>query len=168
MPLIATVDRIKIGKIPKICLICQTQYFVWPCRSERTKCCSKACLAKTWIRTDETRHKIGDATRGKREATTGSKNYNWNGGGWAFWKRVARERDMDICQCIETCSFHIGRCGFSDSAIMHVDHIKPKKLFPELTLKLDNLITLCPNCHQCKTNRERREKIFKVGRKKYD
>lgn len=149
------------NKVIKNCIICGEVYSVFPCRADRTKCCSKSCLAKTWVRTAETRRKIGNATRGKRAAITGEKHYYWKGGTANYCRRLVRERDFDTCQCVSDCRFHVGKCGFSDSSIMHVDHIKPKKLFPELATSIENLLTLCPNCHQHKTNRERRDKIFK-------
>lgn len=48
------------------------------------------------------------------------------------------------CQC----------CGASPAqgAIMNVDHIKPRKLFPELALELSNLQVLCHECNHGKGN----------------
>ena len=48
------------------------------------------------------------------------------------------------CQC----------CGASPAtgAVMNVDHIKPRKLFPELALTLDNLQVLCGDCNHGKGN----------------
>lgn len=48
------------------------------------------------------------------------------------------------CQC----------CGATPAtgAVMHVDHIKPRKFFPALALKLDNLQILCGECNQGKGN----------------
>jgi 5-methylcytosine-specific restriction endonuclease McrA len=48
------------------------------------------------------------------------------------------------CQC----------CGASpaDGAVMNVDHIKPRKLFPHLALSLDNLQILCHECNHGKGN----------------
>lgn len=48
------------------------------------------------------------------------------------------------CQC----------CGASPStgAVMNVDHIKPRKLFPDLSLSLDNLQVLCGECNHGKGN----------------
>ncbi|HEV2099337.1 MAG TPA: HNH endonuclease [Stellaceae bacterium] len=48
------------------------------------------------------------------------------------------------CQC----------CGATpeSGAIMNVDHIKPRRRFPELALRLDNLQVLCGDCNQGKGN----------------
>ena len=62
-------------------------------------------------------------------------------------------RDDYICQV----------CGLKDKEIVVVDHIKPSALFPELKSDINNLQTLCPNCHTRKTNREIRE-ILKIKR----
>lgn len=48
------------------------------------------------------------------------------------------------CQC----------CGATPSigAVMNVDHVKPRKFYPELALKLDNLQILCHDCNHGKGN----------------
>ena len=48
------------------------------------------------------------------------------------------------CQC----------CGATpaDGAVMNVDHIKPRKLFPRLALEFDNLQVLCGDCNAGKGN----------------
>lgn len=48
------------------------------------------------------------------------------------------------CQC----------CGASPAAgaVMNVDHIKPRKIFPELALSLSNLQVLCGDCNHGKGN----------------
>lgn len=48
------------------------------------------------------------------------------------------------CQC----------CGASPQtgAVINVDHVKPRKLFPELALSLDNLQILCHECNHGKGN----------------
>ena len=38
------------------------------------------------------------------------------------------------------------RCGAQEK--LHIHHIKPKSIYPALTYKLDNLITLCRCCHK--------------------
>jgi hypothetical protein len=62
--------------------------------------------------------------------------------------RVLRMKALKLygprCQC----------CGASpaDGAVMNVDHIKPRRLFPELALALDNLQILCAPCNHGKSN----------------
>lgn len=80
------------------------------------------------------------------QKVSGDKNPTWRGGAWNYWNGQAKIRDNYTCQM----------CGFSDKEIMQVDHIKPKSLFPELKKVLDNLMTVCPNCHARKTNREKK------------
>lgn len=45
-------------------------------------------------------------------------------------------------------------CGSSPStgAVLNVDHIFPRRLFPELALRLDNLQVLCGDCNEGKGN----------------
>lgn len=87
---------------------------------------------------EETKHKM------RKSAGKGEKNHRWKGGKWSYVKRQIKIRDDYVCQI----------CGLKDIEIMEVDHIKPKARFPELSLVFENLITLCPNCHRRKTNRE--------------
>jgi 5-methylcytosine-specific restriction endonuclease McrA len=77
----------------------------------------------------------------------GENHFNWKGGAMVTMKKYALERDDNTCQV----------CGLKDEEIMVVDHIKPKSIYPELASKLDNLMTLCPNCHARKTVREYKE-----------
>lgn len=153
----STITRINLK-----CQHCEKEYGVVPCRVGKSKFCSRDCQLRGQLWTQERRDKIGRATSGKRLAITGEKHYYWKGGSWNYVKTLVRLRDQDICQCTGACGWHLGKkCEFSDSYIMHVDHIKPKKLFPDLRLDMDNLLTVCPNCHQFKTNLERRNKVFK-------
>ena len=148
--------------ITKECQLCKSLYKVTPSRINKSKFCSRGCQLRGQVWTQERKDKIGRATSGKRPASSGENNYNWGGGSWNYVKTLVRLRDNDICQCTGVCKWHLGeKCGFKDSYIMHVDHIQPKKLFPTLKLSMDNLIVVCPNCHQMKTNTERRNKIFK-------
>jgi hypothetical protein len=63
------------------------------------------------------------------------------------WRRV-RMQALKLhgarCQC----------CGATPAtgAVMNVDHIKPRKLFPELALDLTNLQVLCDACNHGKGN----------------
>lgn len=72
--------------------------------------------------------------------------------GWKFrntgeWKRLrymALVRSNGCCDCCGT------RAGKGKS--LHVDHIKPKSLYPELALRLSNLQVLCPDCNEGKSD----------------
>lgn len=63
------------------------------------------------------------------------------------WKRLrlqALNKHGRKCQC----------CGASPStgAVLNVDHILPRRLFPQLALHLDNLQVLCGDCNEGKGN----------------
>lgn len=63
------------------------------------------------------------------------------------WRKVrmqALKKHSARCQC----------CGATPAtgAVMNVDHIKPRKLFPQLALDLDNLQVLCHECNHGKGN----------------
>lgn len=63
------------------------------------------------------------------------------------WRRVRMEALKKYgprCMC----------CGAtpSDGAVMNVDHIKPRKLFPDLALNINNLQILCHDCNHGKGN----------------
>jgi 5-methylcytosine-specific restriction endonuclease McrA len=63
------------------------------------------------------------------------------------WKRLrlqALKLHGSRCQC----------CGASPAtgAVLNVDHIKPRRLFPDLALRIDNLQVLCADCNEGKGN----------------
>ncbi len=63
------------------------------------------------------------------------------------WRRVrmlALKKYGARCQC----------CGATPAtgAVMNVDHIKPRKLFPQLALDVNNLQVLCSDCNHGKGN----------------
>jgi 5-methylcytosine-specific restriction endonuclease McrA len=63
------------------------------------------------------------------------------------WRKVRMEALKKYgarCQC----------CGATPShgAVMNVDHIKPRKLFPHLALDINNLQVLCHECNHGKGN----------------
>jgi 5-methylcytosine-specific restriction endonuclease McrA len=63
------------------------------------------------------------------------------------WRRVRMEALKKYgarCQC----------CGATPAtgAVMNVDHIKPRKLFPQLALDVNNLQVLCNACNHGKGN----------------
>ena len=105
--------------------------------------------------TEETKQKIRDnhPYKGKK----GSDTPAWKGGGISWAKREVKERDDFTCR----------HCGLREPDIMVVDHTKPKALFPELSVLIENMVTLCPNCHARKTLIDVRDlKITTINRKK--
>jgi 5-methylcytosine-specific restriction endonuclease McrA len=63
---------------------------------------------------------------------------------WRKVRMIALKRYGPKCQC----------CGATPStgAVMNVDHIKPRKLFPSLALDVNNLQILCNACNHGKGN----------------
>lgn len=63
---------------------------------------------------------------------------------WRKTRMVALKKYGARCQC----------CGATPAtgAVIHVDHIKPRKLFPNLALDVDNLQVLCHECNHGKGN----------------
>lgn len=80
-----------------------------------------------------TREMIGTANRGIKNGQFGRRY----GKKLGSLKRQAMERDNFCCQ----------RCGTSDKDVLIVDHNKPKSIHPELKSDINNLVTLCANCH---------------------
>ena len=74
------------------------------------------------------------------------------------WKRLrykALKENSNKCQC----------CGASPStgAVLNVDHILPRRLFPNHALQLENLQVLCSDCNEGKGNWDMTS--FKEGQK---
>lgn len=63
---------------------------------------------------------------------------------WRKIRMIAIKKHGAKCQC----------CGATPAsgAVMHVDHIKPRKYYPALALALDNLQVLCHECNHGKGN----------------
>lgn len=71
---------------------------------------------------------------------------------WRKVRDMAKARDAMMCQrCKANGTITIIGKKARDYA---VDHIKPRKLWSELDLTLDNLQTLCRRCHDKKTREE--------------
>jgi len=88
--------------------------------------------------------KISERQRGKL-------NHNYKGGSINSVSRSAKIRDDYTCQI----------CGHREPEIMEADHIIPKSIQPSIQFELSNLITLCPNYHRRKTNREKKAHNYK-------
>lgn len=121
------------------CLICETKFFKsktcsvrnWATRS---KYCSKKCQHKSMIGTKQSQE-----TKDKRAFAL--KNRPGVRVDYLYYRKLCLERDNYTCI----------QCGWNEVLIMEVDHIIPKIIRPDLSNNLDNLQTLCPNCHRRKT-----------------
>lgn len=63
------------------------------------------------------------------------------------WRRVrmmALKKYGTVCQCCGA--------GREQGAVINVDHIKPRKFFPQLALDISNLQVLCGECNEGKGN----------------
>lgn len=101
-------------------------------------------------RSKETILKMSKSKMGKQ---INKKNPNWKDGKWRYVRKQVLIRDNYTCQ----------HCNLKEPDIMVVDHILPKSIYPELRLDLNNLVTLCPNCHARKTNKDYKNKMFSKG-----
>jgi 5-methylcytosine-specific restriction endonuclease McrA len=82
---------------------------------------------------------------------------------WQFLKNIINRFYPAVCM----------KCGVK-GVELHVDHIKPKSLYPMLAYELDNLQRLCKDCNFAKSNleeidyrpKELREKFLKYIHRK--
>lgn len=68
----------------------------------------------------------------------------YSSGKWLNLRHQALVKYGSRCAC----------CGITPTqgAIMHVDHIKPRSLYPEIALDIENLQILCEACNKGKSN----------------
>lgn len=76
---------------------------------------------------------------------------------WAKARKLALERDHYICVDCMTAKARGERRRPRTATVVH--HIKPRDQYPELSLDLDNLVSLCDACH----NKRHPEKGGKNG-----
>lgn len=107
-------------------------------------------LWKWKIISQETRARISEANRWRKcPDISGEKSHFWKwwitlenekirkSADYRFWRTSVFKRDNFLCV----------HCG-AHSKNLHVDHIKPFSLFPELRFVMDNWRTLCVDCHR--------------------
>lgn len=66
------------------------------------------------------------------------------------WRQIRYEAiklHHGVCMCC-------GRSPSEHGVVLHVDHIQPKSLRPDLALRLDNLQVLCEDCNLGKSNHD--------------
>lgn len=69
---------------------------------------------------------------------SGSKDF-YKSGAWRAIRYLALKLAHGRCQCCGACAH--------DNLQIHVDHIKPRSAYPELSLAIDNLQVLCEDCN---------------------
>jgi hypothetical protein len=118
--------------------------------------CNLLCRNKGYIgikHTDEHRKHISEALKGTRPKNmfqSGDRHPFWNPdrtdmrerltGKYRDWRFAVIKRDKYTCQ----------ECGAKrgNGNVLHVDHIKPFSLFPELRYEVNNGRVLCMECHR--------------------
>ena len=65
-----------------------------------------------------------------------------------LWSRAVKDRDG---RCM--------KCGSIEN--LHAHHIKPKSIYPDLILDIDNGLTLCYGCHKSEHEKNRPTRIGK-------
>ena len=103
------------------------------------------------------RRGVSPWNKGKKSWVSGDKHYKWRGGITPINKAIRNSLQMRLVRraCFERDNYTCVWCGLRSmkgvKAILHADHIKPFAYYPELRFALDNLRTLCVDCHK-KTN----------------
>lgn len=123
---------------------------------KNSKCCSKKCAI---VYQDKGSRRKGEcvicttryisynkdakycSVKCRAIANTGDNHFRWAGGSWLSIRKQVLVLQDYTCQV----------CGLKDTEIMQVNHKLPKSKYPELAKCLDNLETLCPNCHARKS-----------------
>jgi len=152
---------IKIGGITecseKSCVLCSelfkpasgAQKICFVCRNRVCKTCGKTFTPKVPSRILHGKDKFCSKECEKVKligkpawnSGKGTRTSYWqrfkNSSKWKRTRKAAFERDSYTC-------VWCGKVG----GILHPDHIKPKSKFPELMFDLDNIRTLCRECHR--------------------
>ena len=84
----------------------------------------------------------------------------YNSSDWRELRKLALERDHYECVW---CRYE-GRVTMDN---LEVDHIKELEFYPEFALDLDNLRTLCKECHNKRHNRFQFRKSSKMENKNF-
>lgn len=85
----------------------------------------------------------------KKVFQKGAENVNWKGGVTPINEKIRKSVEYKLWwkACLERDDYTCVFCG-KRGGELHVDHIKPFSLFPELRFAIDNGRTLCVPCHR--------------------
>ena len=148
-------------RIKKNCKVCNKEFEIQKWREPTAKYCSNECRATgyNYYWTFDKRKEQAIRLKGRhispdtefKKGVNGKENHPMWKGGISLVKGLAMVRDS--YKCIE--------CGIADIDVLTVDHVVPISVDPLLKYSLENLVTLCANCHIKKTRKELRDKIYK-------
>lgn len=108
----------------------------------------------------ETREKMSLSAKGRiispeqREKIAGAKNWNWKGGTTPEDKKIRASQEFkDLRKLVfKRDAYKCVLCGYDSKGTrppdIHIDHIKPFALFPDLRFTPGNCRTLCVPCHK--------------------
>ena len=70
-----------------------------------------------------------------------------------YISREWRELRVRVLEKYECACMMCGRSPIRDKVVIHVDHIKPRSFYPELSLEFNNMQLLCEDCNLGKSNK---------------
>lgn len=133
------------------CAVCDVVFWVNPYQENQKyprKCCSQNCFR---IR--------------QRETMSGEKNPSWKGGVTSRIKKgnIFISKSSFRFDVLERDNWTCVKCGIDDEEVLEVDHILEVSVGGKT--EMENLQTLCANCHRRKTRRFRSQKTKPHGGK---
>lgn len=81
----------------------------------------------------------------------------YNSTAWIKLRLKVLQRDHNECVWCKAA----GRVTTRENAVLEIDHIQELEYHPELALDLDNLRTLCKDCHNKRHNRWQKKNNLK-------
>lgn len=121
--------------------------------------CSQECYSK-FPKSIEVRRRLSLSGLGKHK---GKKSSSWKGGITPKEKILRQKFAQEIRNIVlERDNYTCKECG-RYGGILHVAHVKPWSLYPELRFDINNCRTLCIDCHYLETHGKSRPINSKWG-----